>query len=208
MRVPLSIVWVVSLPAAIAITITVNGGPNDAVFTLGACLVGQWILLLFPFAGIASAFGLRLQRTAEVEDGADGQPFRFGIRDLLIVIAVCSVLLGLGRIILPIVSMRGGNELYIFVFLAVAAVVMTFPLLLAALLRRKALLGVLMSLILIAVATALELPIMEMLGGMRGPTRNDFIAINVASAALILMVAGVVRLNGYCLFARRIPKEL
>lgn len=132
-RVTLSMAWMLSLPAAIAINIAVHGGPSGAAFTLGACLVGQWLLLLFPFAAVVSGFGLRIRRTTEVEDGAEGQRLRFGIRDLMIVIAICSVAFGLGRIIVPTISMRAGNELYIFVFLTVAAVVMTFPLLLAAL---------------------------------------------------------------------------
>ena len=47
-RVPLSFVWVISLPAAIGINVALNGGPDDATIILGACLFGQWLLLQFP----------------------------------------------------------------------------------------------------------------------------------------------------------------
>ena len=144
-------------------------------------------------------FGICLQRIDEVKQESDAVRIRFGIRDLLIVMAVVSVILGTGRIIVPNVSVRGEGS--VFIFLALAAIVLTLPLLLAALMRRMAIPGVMLALVLTAVATAWELPLLESVGG-SGPRTGHFVAINVASAILILVVATIVRMNGYCLDAR------
>src|SRR5688572_1994798 len=47
-RVPLSLVWVIALPVAIAINVTIHGGPNDAAVDLGVFFFCQWALLQFP----------------------------------------------------------------------------------------------------------------------------------------------------------------
>ncbi len=206
LRVPLSIIWAALLPAALVVNIAIRDGHED-VYPLGACLLGQWLLLQVLFAGVSGGLGLRLGRAAGVGNGADEQRFRFGVRDLLILMTICSFILGLGRLIVPRISLSGGGEVYIFIFLAVAAIVVTFPLLVAALLRSNSLVGVLLSLLLITVATGLELPILETLEG-EGPTKEHFIAINLASAVLILVIASIIRLGGYRLFGRRVVKAV
>lgn len=135
LRVPLSIIWAALLPAAVAVNTAIHNYPDNGVYSLGACLLGQWLLLQGLFAGVAGGFGLRLGHITNVASGADEQRFRFGVRDLLILMTICSLILGVGRLIVPRISMGGGGELYVFIFLAVAAIVMTFPLLMAALLR-------------------------------------------------------------------------
>jgi hypothetical protein len=198
-RVPLSFVWVISLPVAIGINVALNGGPDDVVIILGTCLIGQWLLLQLPLGILARKFGICLRHVDKVKQESDALRVRFGIRHLLIVMAVVSVVLGIGRITVSNASFRGDGS--IFIFLAVAAIVLTLPLLLAALMRRMAIPGVLLSLVLTAVATVWELPLFESVGG-SGPQTGDFIVINVGSAVFILVVAGTVRMNGYCLDAR------
>jgi hypothetical protein len=54
----------------------------------------------------------------------------------------------------------------------------------------------------IGVATAWEFPLLKELRSGPRPDFADFVAINSFSAALILIVAVIVRLNGYALYAR------
>jgi hypothetical protein len=198
-RVPLSFVWVISLIAAIAINVAFHGGPSGVIVPLGSCLLGQWVLLQLPFWALALIMRLRVRRIEEVQQEFDVSRFQFGIRHLLIVMAVASAVLGIGRIV--VLNLSAVGEEVVFVFLAGAAIVLTLPLLLAALMRRMAIPGVLLALVLIGVATAWELPLWEKVGE-AGPEIGHFVAINAASAIVILVAAGLVRLNGYFLCAQ------
>ena len=202
-RAPLSIAWVLSLPIAIGINVSLHGGPPGAAVDVGGCLLLQWLLLQLPLWSLAIALRLQL-RHRQHKAAADDEPIRFGIRHLLIVMTIVGVLLGIGRLVVPLIDLSGGGEVPIFIFLAVAAVILMLPLLLSTLMRRMALPGVLLSLLLVGIATAWELPLMSNLGG-RGPDVEDFIAINVTSASLTLLCAFVVRLSGYRLESRPRP---
>ena len=61
-RGPLSFVWVLMLPPAIGISLRLHGGAEEAAVIWGACLLGQWLLLQFPFWGLALGLGLRLRQ--------------------------------------------------------------------------------------------------------------------------------------------------
>lgn len=39
-RVPLSLLWIISLAFAVAINLSINGGPNDGAIVVGSCLLG------------------------------------------------------------------------------------------------------------------------------------------------------------------------
>ena len=202
-----STIWIVTLPVAVAINISFHGGPRNIPFILGGCLLGQWVLLLLVFGGLVVGFSLRLGQASQIGD-ADHSAIRFGIRHLLIVMAVVSAVLGLGRAIVPRLFSEGGaNDGPIMVFLATAAIIITLPVLLATFMRRWAVLGVALSLLLVAGATMSELPIMESLGG-EGPEQGHFIAINATSTLLVLLVAGITRINGYFLLAGREPQQV
>lgn len=194
-RVPLSLAWVMSLPVAIGINLGVVG-LQEAVLLFGSCLLGQWVLLQFPLWTLALVLGLRLRHINEGKQEPATERVQFGIRHLLIVTAIAGVLLGIGRIVVTNVSIAGEEP--VFFFLAVAAIVVTLPLLLAALMRRLVIPGISLALLLTGVATALELPLSELVGA-SGPEMKHFVAINVASSILILLVAGIVRMNGYYL---------
>lgn len=200
-RVPLSILWVLLLPLAIAVNVSLNGGPSNAAFMLGACFLGQWAALQVPLWAIAWGFGIRLQQGDDMESKSLASQYRFGIRHLLIIMVIVSVVLGIGRLVVPHLAMSGSGEVEIFIFLVVAAVVVTLPLMLAALMRRLAIVGVLLALLLVVLGTIVEFPLFNALGG-NGPKVADFIAINTFSSLLVLIVAGIVRLHGYCLYAR------
>ena len=208
---PGSLIWRGALPficaMGFAVTVGVNAGSRshiwDVAVIVGGCLIGQWLLLQFPFWTLALGFGLRLRHINAMDQSTDGGQLRFGIRHLLIVMFVVGVVLGIGRIVVPKISVPG-QLVPIYALLATTAIVVTLPLLLASLMRRQAILGILLSLVLMGLATASELPLMETLGmASAGANTAVFIAINVASALVILVVAGVVQLNGYSLYAGR-----
>jgi hypothetical protein len=69
--------------------------------------------------------------------------------------------------------------------------------------RRMALLGILLSLVFIGLATAGELPLLQSFHSGPSPNLEHFIAINGFSAAVTLGFALVVRFNGYGLYARK-----
>jgi hypothetical protein len=200
-RFPLSIAWAISLPIAVGINSGLNGFPNDIVILVGGSLLAQWVVLQIPLWTLALGFGLHLRHNEDVEGKGNGGQISFGIRHLLIIMLIVGVGLGIGRTIVSNVEVTRFREILVFIFLAAAAVVLTLPLLLSALVRRMAVLGVLLALLFIGVVTALELPLLNLLGG-SGPSAHHFLAINFASAGLILVSALVVRLNGYCLYAR------
>lgn len=52
-----------------------------------------------------------------------------------------------------------------------------------------------------AVATVWELPLSQMIVA-TGPRTGHFVAINAATAIVILLVAGILRVNGYFLCAQ------
>jgi hypothetical protein len=201
-RFPLSIVWVVFLPIAGGINLAVNGGPDGVIFVIGCCLVGQWLALQFPFWALALGLGLQLRHSGDAEK-APARQVQFGIRHLLVVMLLVGVVLGVGRAVFAFndTLFTGGGETPAFIFLAAAAIVLTLPLLLAALMPRMAALGVPLALLFMGVMTLVELPLLDRLGG-GGPELGHFIAINVAMAAVILLSALVVRLNGYCLYTQ------
>ena len=203
-RVPLSIGWVLSLPLTIAVVVNVHGGPDDAWLIVGGCLLLQWLLLQVPLW--AMVFGLRLwlRHQGDMKDRSSPEQMRFGIRHLLIVMTIVGVLLGLGRVIITSIDLGGlSGEMPIFVFLAIAAILLTLPLLLAMLMPRLAIPGVLLSIVFVGLATAFELPLLNQLGASGpGPGIEDFIAINSTSATLVLLSAFIVRLNGYRLSVR------
>jgi hypothetical protein len=200
-RFPLSMAWVLSLPAAVAINIALNGGPDDGVVVVGGAVLGLWLVLQFPLWALAMGSGLHLRHTDDAERGEGGSPIRFGIRHLLIIMFIAGVVLGIGRVTVSNVKISGGAEISIFVFLVGAAIVVNLPLLLAALMRRLAVPGVLLALLFIGAVTNGELPLLTELG-LSGPEMHHLITINVASAALVLASVLIVRLNGFCFYTR------
>ncbi len=203
-RVPLSIAWIVSLLFAVGFNIALNSGPRNGMFVVGVLLSVQWLLTQLPLWALYLGFGFQLRYRDDIPTETEAGPIRFGIRDLFITMAIVGILLGIGRVIVANIDITAGGEVYAFVLLGVAGVVMMFPLVVAALMQRLALPGIALSLVFIAAATFAEIPVFAPLGP--GPSIEHFLGINIASALVILMIAGVVRLNGYSL--QRPPNRL
>ncbi|HUE72282.1 MAG TPA: hypothetical protein VMP01_15465 [Pirellulaceae bacterium] len=202
-RLPLSFLWVVMLAMAIGINVGMRGGPDEAYFVIGACLIGQWFLVQLPLWGLAMGYGLRLRHRDDANMTSDPRERQFGIRQLLIITTIVAVVFGIGRLIVPNLNIGSSGEPAIFIFLAVAAIVITLPLLLASLLPRLALPGTLVTLVLIGLATAWELPMLRSAGvGSRGgPDAMHFVWINAITTMWLLALVLVVRWNGYTLAA-------
>jgi hypothetical protein len=130
---------------------------------------------------------------------------QFGIRQLFVLTAIVAVVLGALRALVLLIIARIGDkgmgEAAIFIFLAVAAVVMTLPLVMAALLPRLAVLATLAVLVLIGVATYWELPLLSLLPKTAGPDMWHFIFINTITSAWIVVIVGALRVGGYGLAA-------
>jgi hypothetical protein len=200
-RIPLSLVWVAMLPVAIAINLEIHTGPNDGALLIGACLFGQWVMVQLPLWVLAIGYGLRLRHVDDSEKTSNSQARQFSLRHLMVVTAIVGVVFGTGRILTPWLGGLLGmqREAPAFIFLAVAAFILTLPLLLAGLLSRWAIPAVLFVLTLIGFATAWEVTLLQMLpgGAGAGPETDHFIWINIFTAATILAGVALLRLNGY-----------
>jgi len=205
-RLPFSLGWLAILTLVNAINEWLNRqSPGDCVF-VGVLLLCQWLLLQFPLWGIAVGFGVQLRHADEIGSGEHPIQRQFGIRQLMLLTAVVGVLFGVGRIaipylfrefvLLPIVAP-------VIAFLIVAEVVMTLPLVVAALLRRHAVIGVLLALTLIGAITACELPLLKMVVSGGSANVQEIIALNVGTATATLALLTIVRLNGYSLVTTR-----
>jgi hypothetical protein len=79
-------------------------------------------------------------------------------------------------------------------------------LLLAAFVKRFALVSVLLSIVFLSVATYFEYSILTAVGGL-GPEPAHFVAINLFSSALIIGITAILRANGFRLFVRRKQRQ-
>ena len=201
-RLPLSLIWVTLLAIALGINIGLNAGPEGAHIIVGACCFGLWLALILPLCALAIGFGLRLQHADDVGAAFDPRERQFGIGQLLIVTTIVGLVLGAGRVLVtnvdPEVEYKG--DTLAIIFLAVASVIVSLPLVLATLLRRLTILGVAIALAVVGLTTVLELPLLNTLhSGPGGPMIQDIVAINTFSAGIVMSVLGIVRLHGYSL---------
>src|SRR5262245_41261232 len=207
-RLPLSLIWVIMQSVAIAVSLHLNGGPpNDHIF-FGAVLLIQWLLLQFPLWAVALGFGVHLRHSGEI-DGNSNAVRQFGIRQLVIVTTIMSGVFAVGRVIVPTLvapQSIGSADIAVFGFLMFTEVVLTLLLLLAALLRRMMVAAVSLALAFICAATFVEVPLLGSLSGF-GPRVHEFIAINVGTAGIVLLVVAIVRLNGYSLATTNVTAE-
>jgi hypothetical protein len=195
-----SLAWLWLFVLGFGLSIVFHGGPpaNVAV-VIGLCLIGQWILLQIPLWALAMSYGLRLAHSDDPELRLQPRDRQFGIGQLLLVTAVVAIFLGIGRAVVLLLGRHDfiDRESPIFVFLGVAAVALTLPLVLAGLMKRGAVLGVAAVLILTGLVTLIELPLLTAMQVGSGPHEGHFVSINVFTAATILVVLSVVRRCGY-----------
>jgi hypothetical protein len=194
--------------SALGINIALYGPGEPSILVIfGFAALIQWALAQAPLWGLAVGYGLRLRHAADVQSHQERAERQFGIRQLLVVTAVVAVVLGICRAIVGGLVRREAFEagaMVIIGMLVVAGIVMMLPLLLAALLPRHALPASVVMLVLIAVGTAAELPLLEALrptGPGGGPETWHFLAINAVQAFWVLALAGGMRLGGFALAA-------
>lgn len=206
-RFPLALLWLTLGVVCIALNVWMHGGPAEIPVTLGICVLCQYAVLQVPFWIVALGTGVRL-RSREIGGlPTDPREYQFGIRQLMIFTTIVAVVFGLGRLVVSIVgpklSFAGGPDLPIFIFLVVAAIVVTLPLLLAGLLPRYWWQAVLAVLMFIAVATAIELPMLSALRIGGGPSFRDLVWINAFTSLWILALVLLARVSGYRLGGRQ-----
>jgi hypothetical protein len=202
-RLPLSLIWVALLALGIAINLGLHRGgpPGDFVILMGLCLLGQWVLLQFPLWGLALGYGIHLRHADDALE-SDRRQRQFGIRQLIIVTAIVGVTLGMGRMLVARFATQidlVNRETPLFIFLGVAAVVLTLPLMLATLMQRFMIPGLAIAILLIVIVTACELPLLKLFHAGPGPKAVDFISINAFTSLIMLIVLGTVRWCGYSL---------
>lgn len=206
LRFPLALLWLVLSVACIALNVWVHTGPPEIPITLGGCVLLQYVALQLPFWAIALGTGVRLRYRASGGPASDSREYQFGIRQLMIFTAIVAVIFGVGRLVVTRLGVQlssaGGPDLLVFIFLVVASVVMTLPLLLAGLLPRYWWQAVLVVLLLIGIATACELPLLETFHRGGGPDTLHLVWINAFSSAWILALVLVVRVSGYAAHIR------
>ena len=202
-RLPLALLWVVMLPAALAINIGIHSGPGvEFAVLFSGYLFGQWLLVQLPLWLLVILFGLKLRYRVASSMTSDPRDWQFGIRQLMIVTAMVAIAVGIGRLVVIHFGDRvreSGPDGPILAFLVVVAVVLSLLPLLASLLPRYSVWATLGTLIVLALATAMEANLARQLG--LGPRPNvwDYIALNVTTVAWVLLFASVVRWSGYAL---------
>jgi hypothetical protein len=198
-RFPLSLLWLLALIVALACNIGFHGGPAEVPVVVAACLAGQFLFLQLPFLGLALAGGLRLRYCETTSLRPDPREMQFGIRQLMIFTTIVAVVLGAGRF--AVVKFSQYSDLHgeepVFIFLAVAAVLVTLPLFLAALLPRFAVPAVALVLLLAGLLTAWEVPLLRTVHGGPGPDTLHVVVINGFTSAWVLAIVLIVRVSGY-----------
>lgn len=198
-RIPLSLVWVAGLIGAMLINLALHDGPDGELAIIGVGLLGQWLIVQVPLWALVLFFGARLRHRSEERGTFDPKERQFGIRQLLLFTTLIAVLLAIGRLLVASLGkyFNLGHEGPIFIFLAVAAIAMTLPVLLAALLRRWAVPATIGMLLLVGLAAAAEVPLLSKFHRGVGPDIWHFFWINAFASLWIVVVSLVVQLSGY-----------
>jgi hypothetical protein len=156
-RLPLTLLWVATLPIAIAINLHMNAGLAGMAIPIGSTLFAQWLILQFPLWDLALGMGLRLLHSDDIDQRPGMDPPQFTIRQLFTVTAIVGVLFGLGRLLLPVV-VQVGREASVFWLLAAAELLLTFPLVLVVLVRRLTIRGMVLMFVLVGTASFWQIP--------------------------------------------------
>jgi hypothetical protein len=200
-RLPLSLLWVAFLAGGWEFNLTrqVSAGTQGVGGIMGTCLLGQWLLiqlLLWP----AVLGGLRLQLCGEARGKSERRTGQFSLLHLLGLMVIAGIGITVGRLLLPAFTagFQRVGEWPIYRALALAAIVMNLPLLVAALLPRWSIPASLLALIPIGLATFWEPHFLNLVGE-NIPQYRHMTALNMASAVWVLAFAAAVRLSGYSL---------
>jgi len=190
---------------AAIINVSIYGGPSDVALIVGVFVSVQWVLIQIPLWLLVFGLNLQLEYQDDVDKPSQPVHRRFNLVHLFILMAIAGVLLGLGRVILPMINLNQYQDVPTFLFLGVANTMLALPLLLSCLIQRNMLLCVTASLGFFAAGTFVELTLLSLLTS-HGPPLLLFIAINAVSAIVTLAITSTVRFSGYRLHRKSVPK--
>ncbi len=203
-RLLIGLVWLASCPFATTLNLSMAGLPNagELFLFISIGIVGQAILLQVALCILRFGFRWRIvERTQADMSGAD-EKLQFRLAHLIYFTTAIAILLGIGRQIVEHASItwtrRGGPEFGPFLFLAVCAALQTMPLFFSILVPgRRFWFTVPAMCILIALGTAYELPLAQLVGIRGGPDQWHFIWINLFSSLGILLFGTITRISNY-----------
>jgi hypothetical protein len=200
-RILIALFWISALLATVALHPGHQANDSNFIMILMVCLSGQWALAQIPLWILAFSVRVRLRHRRSVAQSTLGAAPQFGIRQMMIFTTTIAVLLGIGRVLAPPVVRHFSidHEAFIFLFLAVAAVVTSLPTMIAPFLTRFAIPATLIALLLIVPVTYLEWPLLVLFNmqAPRGPDVWHLIYLNVFTAGWVLVVACLMRAAGY-----------
>lgn len=172
----------------------------SGMILLGICIFGQWLLVQIPLWLLYIMTAARLQVPESDASALNLRYRQFGIRQLMIFTGIISLLLAIGRIIVPLIKdrMSDDNDIAVVCFVFIANSLLMLPLLLASLLTQRRLIATGISLALIAIGTAIAVPWCTQLVKYPIPQLAwFFIFSNSISALWILIVTYLARRSGY-----------
>lgn len=196
-RWPLAMLWVTILIVIATMPVVVQGEYGVALL-YGFWFGGQYLLSVIVLGGLALGCRLRLryQRDTKTEFMREGQ---FGIRQLIFFTAIIAVILGIGRILVPmgLPDLMGGPWT-ILLFMIVAEGVLTLPLISVIFLRRWTVVATVGCLLFTAAATPFELALFKWVAGPAVDlTSVEFGLTNLIGALVILLFGITTRQSGY-----------
>jgi hypothetical protein len=175
----------------------------------GGALLFQWVLVQTPIWILVARYGLRVGYANDASTVTDHRDRQFGIRQVMILTTIVAAVLGIGRVVLGGLQGESGfadwKSVLMMAFLVFANAIICLPVIAAALLPRGTLLATFGALLLVAFATAIELPLMSLLA--KPPTQASdlwiFGLINLFHCAWILTLLLLVRRSGFRLLTRQ-----
>jgi hypothetical protein len=203
-RLPIALAWLLAINLAISCSILLDQPEVFALFVVNIALCVQWILIQMPIWFIVVRFGLGLRHQDSIAPGNARQ--QFGIRQLMVLTVGVAVFLGVGRLIVSRISWQEADVDWrmalIFGFLAVSCSLISFPPIVAALIERRAAWAIGGALGLVALVTAMEIPLMRFLSP--STTKEDWLIgwMNAIQSVWILGILLLVRSAGYRLSTR------
>ena len=209
-RLPLSFAWVTAIALAFGCNLSWAKSSNGLVVFLvyAAAVMGQWLFVQAPLWLLAGRFGLRIVSCQENVEISKREEQQFGIREVMVLTFLVALLLGAGRFMLGGLksdgAMGGIKGALVFGFLALSNAIMAVPLIAGALAPRRALRAVGGALLIVALMTALELPLLALFWPGGKADWDDylvFVFINAVQCAWILAVLLLARAGGFRLVA-------
>jgi hypothetical protein len=205
-RLPLAGAWLAMIVIAFGCNQAFGAAAELIVLLVfGGGMLLQWLLVQGPLWLLAAIYGLHVVHRDDAALKTDRRHQQFGIRQLMILTALVAVVLGIGRWTLGGMSTDEFRDdwqdgVLILSFLGICNSLIAFPLVAAALLPRWTVPAVVAALALVAVATALEVPLLEMIS--KGGESWILWLMNGVQAAWILGVLLLLRLGRYRLSSR------